>query len=412
MLPLALWTCLWLGGQAAVSPDGLLERIRRTVSANLARLPNYTCRQTIERSVRLASSRRFKPVDTLRLEVAFVGGKELFAWPGAEKFEEQRIDQMVGGGTVGSGNFALHVAALFRTKEPTFSYAGENLQEGRKAIQYDFQVPRRKSGYVIKTGPKTGLAGYHGSVWVDAETLDLIRLEVHTDDIPPELEVSQVSDAMVYGRVRIGESDFLLPLSSELSMVDIAGNESRNRTRFDGCRQYLGQSVITFGEPVAAPEPTKQITSTALPTGLSLTLALKTPIDVASAAVGDPVSAELERAVKKDGSVVIPEGARLSGRITRVVRGEARFGPYYLVCLQLFTLEFDNHRSDFHGTLQDILADNRYYVPQGSAAGRPSSQWSGVPRHPAFEPRPGEGIFLVRGDRPRIPAGLRMVWRN
>src|SRR5215467_1270517 len=78
-----------------------LSRIRARAIENLNRMPNYTCRETIERSVRKPPAKRFQLVDTVRLEVALVKGKELFGWPGAEKFEEGEIGDLVKGGAIG-----------------------------------------------------------------------------------------------------------------------------------------------------------------------------------------------------------------------------------------------------------------------------------------------------------------------
>ena len=60
-----------------LSPDVLLlARIKAKAVENLQRLPNYTCTQTIERSRRGAKARKFEPLDTLRLEVALVEGRQ------------------------------------------------------------------------------------------------------------------------------------------------------------------------------------------------------------------------------------------------------------------------------------------------------------------------------------------------
>ena len=59
----------------------LLARIRNHMADNLAHLPNYTCRETIERVWAPAASRNFTLGDRLRLEVAYVSGRELYAWP-------------------------------------------------------------------------------------------------------------------------------------------------------------------------------------------------------------------------------------------------------------------------------------------------------------------------------------------
>ena len=49
----------------------------------MAQVPNYTCLETMERSQRWPRAKSFRPLDTVRLEVSNVDGKELLAWPGA-----------------------------------------------------------------------------------------------------------------------------------------------------------------------------------------------------------------------------------------------------------------------------------------------------------------------------------------
>ena len=64
---------------AVSSPDQssperrLLAPIKAKMADNLARLPNYTCLQTIERSHRDARKKRFERQDLVRLEVALFG---------------------------------------------------------------------------------------------------------------------------------------------------------------------------------------------------------------------------------------------------------------------------------------------------------------------------------------------------
>jgi hypothetical protein len=67
---------------------------------------------------------------------------------------------------------------------------------------------------------------------------------------------------MRYKVVRVGNSDFLLPIHSELTSFDRAGRYRLNVVSLERCLEYTGQSVVTFGEPVqgqrhdaARPEP-------------------------------------------------------------------------------------------------------------------------------------------------------------
>src|SRR5262249_5744900 len=131
----------------------LLARIKAKAAENLQRLPNYTCTETVERTRRDHRSRRFEPVDTLRLEVALVDRNELFAGPGDGKFEEKNISEIVGGGSaISNGNFALHAKSVFLSRLPKFTYVGETPLNGRAAIRYDFRVPQILSSFQIRMG--------------------------------------------------------------------------------------------------------------------------------------------------------------------------------------------------------------------------------------------------------------------
>ena len=62
--------------------------------------PNYTCVETMDRTRRLGPARQFQMQDTLRMEVALVEGKEMFAWPGSKKFESDDLRTLISGGSL------------------------------------------------------------------------------------------------------------------------------------------------------------------------------------------------------------------------------------------------------------------------------------------------------------------------
>jgi hypothetical protein len=401
------------GAQELAPETLLLARIRAKAGENLKRLPNYTCTQTIERSRRNPKARKFEPLDTLRLEVALVEGKELFSWPGAGKFEERGISELVGrGGAIGNGSFALHAKSIFLSHAPTFTYVGETTLNGRRAIRYDYRVPQMLSGYQIRIGPNEAIVEYHGSFWVDADTLDLIRLVVRADNPPPSLNLTEASDTMEYQRAHIGGGDFLLPQSSELVMIDLLGNASRNRTQFSACRQYAGESKLSFVESspdAAAPAPAPQVKPIRLPPGLRVEVRLQTAIQSGRSATGDPVKALIGRDVKKDGEIVAPKGAVLTGRITRL---EKRKGDqdYYIVGLEFSTIEFDSRTGEFRATLQDSgLGQNNRGAP-GRGQGAPRRQM--MDEDLSGSSTPTGSVFVVRSSHVSLPRGHSMLWRT
>lgn len=404
-----LLACAGAYGQS--SGDPVLRRIYERATEDLKGLPNYTCTETIERTVRRESKKDYKPLDTVRLEIAYVGGKEMVAWPGAGKFEDKSIDEFVGRtGAIGNGNFALHTNNLFRTAAPVYTARAEETRNGRRTIRYDFRVPRERSAFHIASDAGDVVVGYHGSFWVDAETLDLVRLQTEADDIPQSIKVRASRDTMEYARMRIGESDFLLPSSSELVMVDREGTENRNVSRFTGCRKYTGESTVSFGDPEAAPERAGEPEAVRLPAGLTLEATLDSALDPAKVAIGDPVSATLQRQVKKGTEIFAPKGAVLSGRITRFEERASREGRFYVVGFEFHSLKAANLRAELAANLEEVTLGARYYVPFATDPSRGASVWTYLVRDVGGT-RPGESLLFVRASRGGavLPAGFRMV---
>lgn len=389
----------WLCGQSLPQSDVLspeiiqLTEIRQHMLRNLHRQPNYTCVETVERSHRASASRKFQLQDTLRLEVALVEGKEMFGWPGAKKFEDAELRDIVPSGAIGNGNFALHARAVFESNAATFQYRGETSLDGRPSVRYDFHVPLMLSGYNIRVGANESIVAYHGSFFADPKSRDVQRIEVIADDIPVVLGLAYASDRMEYARILIGDSEFLLPSASELTMIDLTGRESHNHVRFASCKQFSGESVLTFDEaPTEAPAPAR-VEEIEMPQDLVLVLRLIDQVDSDSSAVGDLLHAQLDRDVKFKGRVLMPKGAVAAGRITRLEKHE----DYSLLGVEFLELEAAGLRAHFRAKLENVVA--------GPFLGLMSR-----PIQPG--PRPGEGLIQIRSGRLRLSRGMLMFWRT
>jgi hypothetical protein len=126
---------------------------------------------------------------------------------------------------------------------------GPSKKDGQKTFRYDFVVPQEKSQFLVRHQPAEGIVGYKGSFWVDSETLDLVRLELKAEHIAAYIGVSSVEDIMEYKPIRIRNTDFLLPYKSKLAAVERSGLYYMNMIKLDHCREFTGESVVTFGGP-------------------------------------------------------------------------------------------------------------------------------------------------------------------
>ena len=235
----------------------ILQKIRDKVAEHLSRLPNYTCHEKVDRLIRPMNSSGGLH-DQVVLEVAFVGRQELFARQGESTFQEPSISKVVPYGTIGSGAFGAHIDSVFSGDTASFDYAGTTKKDGHKTVRYDFQVPLEKSRFVVKHNTVQGVVPYQGSLWADLDSFELVRLEIKADHIPPLIGVRIVKEVLRYSPVRIRDSDVLLPLHSELEVSDSSGTFSMNDVTLQQCREYTGESTITFGSPLDKPSPTPE----------------------------------------------------------------------------------------------------------------------------------------------------------
>ena len=424
-----------------ISPEVLaLAEIIRRMRRSVEQMPNYTCLQTIRR-VRVGEKKRkrgkgkLRPdgfmehkgalpldsTDTVKIDVAFADGKELYSWPGARRFEDRPLPEIVGFGTVSTGDFAAHARTLFVNRNGQFSYVGEVDFKGRRAIRYDFRVPLFRSGYSITDAGGEATVGYGGSIWADADTKDLLRIEAKVEDVPPSLTMSQVINRLDYETVRIGGKEFQLPKRAHLATYFQTGAENHNWVEFSGCREFGAQSELSFTDT-----PKELVITTdldpeefALPPGVSLRLRLETAINSATSSTGDELRATVTRAVKHQGKVVIPRGAVAVGRLRRLESfSEPR--DHFVVAFAFDRVEFGTKWVKLNAVLTDIAAfpglsgefgKSRSVSTNSRTLGLlfPTTQTVETENYSALA-LPGAAELYVRSKKFRIPAGHRMVW--
>ena len=368
-----------------------LARFKQKIRQDLAQVPNYTCLETMKRSLRAPRSNSFKPLDTIRLEISSVDGKELLAAPGAGRFEDKNLTSFVSTGTIANGMFALDAHNVFVNNTAAYDYHGEENLNGRRAIRYDYRIPQFLSRYNIKVPGGSATVATRGSFWFDPISLDLLRLDVSGDEMPVELGLTEYVVRTYYAREHVANSDALLPQRAELVLTHFDGESSRNVITFSACHEYGSESTISFeasAEP--KPEPPKaRAREMHLAAGLLVPVALETAISSKSASVGDAVRARVRRDVRRGGELVLPAGALISGRIRSLERYSTP-EPYFLMGIEFSEVEWQNTHAPFLGELVDSHSE------QAARAGD----------------IPGVGTLHIPGSSFHCAPGFRMLWRT
>ena len=406
---------LFLAGAAAGQYDPkeplrpeliLLARARVVAAENAKRIPDFVCGMTIERSRRRKGGGRFELIDTLRMEVAYVGGKEMYGWPGARKFEDRDLTEMVGRqGAIGTGDFTSHVQSVLLGAGAVIQYHGEEQLDGRATHRFDFEVARTRSRYTVRLPPVEDVVGYRGSFWVDRISFDVVRLLIDIVDVPPTLPLTSSRKVITQARQRIGEAEFLLPATAEMEMELADGTTTMNRTVFENCHQFRSESTLVFEEPVdtgPAVPPTVQVT---LPAGLRVQLNFKDSLDLKKVGIGDQVPLVVAKDARMKDEVVVPKGADFMARVADLQCVNTATSGCFLV-LRVESFRFGNKEGEVEMELDAPRIEDS---PWARMVDRRSNV-SLLPDNIVRPPR-GAGTLALRGGRIRVGAGYPSVWR-
>ena len=373
-----------------------LARVNHKVAMALANQPDYVCLATFDRFSKPAHGAE-RHMDTIRVEVAYVGGKELYSWPGENNFSDTSLTRMIGAGMVGDGDFAVHAHNIFVSGGGVVTYAGE---EGQ-LFRWSYKISPFQSGWTISQADAQQTVGSAGSFWVDAATLDLVRMDNHATDFLASFPLQAADSRVDYGKVHIGDQDVLMPVRGELKTTALDGLENRNVTEYSSCRQYVGKSTISFGELPAtvptAPVKTEQI---AVPAGLLLKIRLEGAVELAQCRVGDAVEGSLTAPLRDRFREIAPKGAIVRGRVRLINHDPAEIG------LSFDDLEFPGHAAHFSAKLQGFDSD----TPGVQMERISSRKYEGlVMTRTEITPSKmaGASVFFVKSG---VPKGTLMTW--
>ncbi len=388
----------------------LLSRIKRHMRDEVSQLPNYTCLETVSRFHRAGPHSDLNPLDTVRLEIIYSDHKEWYGSPGERNVNNSNPSSFVGSGLMGSGAFATTLTNVMSGAH--FAYQGKENVGERKAVRYDFQFFRQPGAFQISMVGGSGYVGEKGAIWIDPESLDLIRIEAHADDIPGYLPLAAQTTTVNYVRTRIGDRSALLAQEGEMDLVESEGIENYDRLDFTHCRAYSSESAIRFDA-----EPSFPVATTAapaapgsapnLPALLRVAVRLTTPVSSGDS-VGTLIGGKVSGNVLYKGKIVLRDGAAVQGRIRRLERYQGKGSGVagdYIVGLEFTDVEAVGGHAPFYADLLslDRRPDIRAALKEQVSAGEAKI---------TLPELPGVASFFVSGKSFTIPAGFGTEWRT
>jgi hypothetical protein len=251
--------------RAPASGDPFIEAAREKVFEFSSGLPNFVCEQLTSRSTTTSNPPRWKLRDRITADVVYLEGKERYEnirrnGKGMETDPEKS-------GSWSSGEFGTVMLNLFHPgTKANFKFVRATEVGGSEAKVYDLTVKQEDSRWNVKFDGNSIYPAYKGSVWIDSESLRILRIEMVATDLPGDYPMDNIEMTVDYGPVTISGREYVLTNRSEnLACQRQTRNCSRNVIDFRNYRKFevessvaTTDSSVTFeGKPELAEPPPK-----------------------------------------------------------------------------------------------------------------------------------------------------------
>ncbi len=225
----------------------LIQQAREAAANFLEGLPNYVAQEQTTRYVSETRQPTWNVVDIVSAELVYDDH--------AESYRNLQINgrptkkSPEDSGAWSTGEFGTILANLFAPQTSAeFKFVQSDTIEHRPASVFDFKVERVRSYWTIRVPGQYVVPEYKGSVWIDNQTAEVLRIEMQAKQIPEAFPEVSVETAVDYDTLTLGTPDkFLLPVHAEALSCWRNSNEcQRNVIEFRNYHKFEGESTIKF----------------------------------------------------------------------------------------------------------------------------------------------------------------------
>ena len=251
----------------------IIDEVREYALNYSKTLPDFICTQVTRRyaapapgtkyGVTAGSDPSWYSLDTLTIKLSYFEQKEDYKLILVNNTMTTQDYKTLGGSTT-TGDFGSMMREIFEpATQAKFEWDHWGTLRGRRVMAFSYRVAQSRSQWHIVYDKKLDIVpAYHGLVYVDKETRQVMRVTLDAQDIPAGFPVRRAETTLDYDYQDISGHTFLLPLKSTTLMA-ASDYLTKNDEEFRVYRKYSAESDIKFDtNDVPAPLPedkTKEI---------------------------------------------------------------------------------------------------------------------------------------------------------
>jgi hypothetical protein len=233
----------------------ILNQVREYALGYSKGLPDYICTKVTRRFYDPSGKQSWRQQDTITNKLTYFEQKEKntnILVNGS--MTEKTMDQL--GGTTSQGEFGSLLSGVFEEKSAAEIHweRWTTLRKHRCHV-FKYAVDQAHSEWSIYDGEakKSVVPGYHGEVFVDRDTNEVLRVSLEAVDIPADFRVRAATDTLDYDYTDISGHRFLLPLFAVIQLDDDRRFQTKNELSFHFYKKFSADAAITFDTETPPP---------------------------------------------------------------------------------------------------------------------------------------------------------------
>ena len=280
----------------------------------------YTCLESVM-PAKLDPRGRPTALDTVRVDIAVSGGKEIYGAADGKHFSNGAQRDLLGYTFSTTGLFSSIARSLIAANQFAIEPAGEVVIKGQILLRYNFSSLPTTAGWLIGYGKESGTASEQGWFLIDRESKILRRVFVAAVRIPANLKLVNLNALIDYQAETVAGRRVLLPSVARMEVGERSGIKHMSLLSFDHCRAFTAESGVSFDDVDNEGQVNKPMNPMRLPVNMELLVSLNSTVSVATAEQSDVVTATVAKAVMQNGRELIKAGAVIEGHV-RPNRGD------------------------------------------------------------------------------------------
>lgn len=226
--------------------DEILAKVTAYAMEYDKKLPDFICAQVTRRYYDPTGLEFWNRSDTVTARLSYFQNKEEKKVIMVNNTYKD-IDYNKLGGATSTGEFGSLLRQIFeKESHAQFSWARWATLRKKRNYVFAYRVPRAYSKWgLYYENTMSDNPGYQGLIFVDRDTLQVMRITMEAFDINPSFPLQAATTRLDYDYENINGQYFLLPLRSEMRMRS-GKLLVKNEVEFRMYRKFGADTVITF----------------------------------------------------------------------------------------------------------------------------------------------------------------------